>query len=73
MVDDVEYPVDCLIFATGFEVGTDYSRRTGFEVIGRDGLTLTEKWADGVRTSTVCTSTAFRTVSSKASPNPALQ
>ena len=23
----VEYELDCLIFATGFEVGTDYSRR----------------------------------------------
>jgi hypothetical protein len=42
--------VDCLIFATGFEVGTDYSRRTGFEVVGRDGLTLTGKWREGVRT-----------------------
>ena len=43
VVDGVEYPLDCLIFATGFEVGTNYSRRTGFEVIGRDGLTLTEQ------------------------------
>jgi len=50
VVDDVEYELDCLIFATGFEVGTDYSRRTGFALVGRDGLTLTEKWADGVRT-----------------------
>ncbi|MCV7329269.1 flavin-containing monooxygenase [Mycobacterium cookii] len=48
-VDGVEYPLDCLIFATGFEVGTSYSQRTGFEIIGRDGLTLTDKWADGVR------------------------
>ena len=46
----VEYPLDCLIFATGFEVGTSYSQRTGFEIVGRDGLTLTDKWADGVRT-----------------------
>ena len=45
-----EIPVDCLIFATGFEVGTEYAHRAGYEVIGRDGLTLTEKWADGVRT-----------------------
>ncbi|MGZ4576204.1 MAG: flavin-containing monooxygenase [Mycobacterium sp.] len=44
------YELDCLIFATGFEVGTDYSRRTGFEVIGRDGQTLTDAWHDGVRT-----------------------
>ncbi len=50
VVDGTEYPLDCLIFATGFEVGTDYTRRTGFEVIGRDGKTLTDKWSDGVRT-----------------------
>ena len=50
VVDGTEYLIDCLIFATGFEVGTDYSRRTGFDLVGRDGLTLTEKWGDGVRT-----------------------
>lgn len=50
VVGEVEYPVDCLIFATGFEVGTDYSRRAGCEIVGRDGLTLTEKWADGLAT-----------------------
>jgi cyclohexanone monooxygenase len=46
----VEYELDCLIFATGFEVGTDYSRRAGCTIVGRDGVTLSEKWADGVRT-----------------------
>jgi cation diffusion facilitator CzcD-associated flavoprotein CzcO len=50
LVDGVEYHLDCLIFATGFEVGTDYRQRVGFEVIGRGGRTLTDKWADGVRT-----------------------
>ncbi|MGH0032032.1 MAG: flavin-containing monooxygenase [Myxococcota bacterium] len=45
-----EYPVDCLIFATGFEVGTDYARRAGCEIVGRGGRTLTAKWADGVKT-----------------------
>ncbi|MDT5226819.1 MAG: hypothetical protein QOH94_612 [Mycobacterium sp.] len=50
IVAGVEYPLDCLIFATGFEVGTSYSQRTGFDIIGRDGLTLTDKWADGVAT-----------------------
>jgi cation diffusion facilitator CzcD-associated flavoprotein CzcO len=45
-----EYEVDCLIYASGFEVGTDYSRRAGLEMIGRNGQTLTEKWADGTRT-----------------------
>ena len=50
VVDGVEYALDCLIYATGFEVGTDYSRRAGYPIIGRGGLTLTEKWAGGVET-----------------------
>jgi cation diffusion facilitator CzcD-associated flavoprotein CzcO len=50
VVDGKEYPLDCLIYATGFEVGTDYTRRAGYQLIGRDGLTLTKKWSDGVRT-----------------------
>jgi cation diffusion facilitator CzcD-associated flavoprotein CzcO len=45
-----EYEVDCLIFATGFEVGTPLVQRAGYEVTGRDGLTLSQKWADGVST-----------------------
>jgi cation diffusion facilitator CzcD-associated flavoprotein CzcO len=50
VVDGVEYKVDCLIFATGFEVGTAYTRRSEFELYGRNGLTLTEYWADGMKT-----------------------
>lgn len=50
VVNGVEYPVDCLIFATGFEVGTSYVRRSGYDVVGRDGTVLSTKWADGVRT-----------------------
>jgi cyclohexanone monooxygenase len=45
-----EYELDCLIFGTGFEVGTDFTRRLGFEVHGRDGVTLTEKWKGGAQT-----------------------
>jgi len=45
-----EYPVDCIIFATGFEVGTDYTRRAGYDVIGKDNLSLSQKWSDGMRT-----------------------
>jgi cation diffusion facilitator CzcD-associated flavoprotein CzcO len=50
IVDGNEYPLDCLIFATGFETGTSYTRRAGYDVIGRNGLSLAEKWADGLRT-----------------------
>ncbi|HEX4097365.1 MAG TPA: NAD(P)/FAD-dependent oxidoreductase [Caulobacteraceae bacterium] len=50
VVDGVEYEVDCIIFATGFEVGTSYTRRSGFEVYGRGGRTLSDHWAKGLRT-----------------------
>jgi cation diffusion facilitator CzcD-associated flavoprotein CzcO len=43
------YDLDCLIFASGFEVGTEYARRAGYETVGRDGLTLSEKWAEGMQ------------------------
>ena len=45
-----EYELDCLIFATGFEVGTAYTRRAGYDIIGRDGRSLSEHWAGGMRT-----------------------
>ncbi|HXC55179.1 MAG TPA: hypothetical protein VNU97_07795, partial [Rhizomicrobium sp.] len=41
---------DCLIYGTGFEVGTSYTRRAGYELYGRGGQTLTDKWKDGVST-----------------------
>jgi cation diffusion facilitator CzcD-associated flavoprotein CzcO len=50
VVDGVEYELDCLIYATGFEVGTEYTRRSGYELHGVDGETLTQHWADGTRT-----------------------
>jgi cyclohexanone monooxygenase len=48
--DGKEYEVDCIIFATGFEVGTAYTRRAGFEIYGRDGVTLTQHWDGGLKT-----------------------
>ena len=45
-----KYALDCLVFATGFEVGHDYTRNIGFEIYGRNGLTLTEKWKEGAST-----------------------
>jgi len=50
VVNGKEYKVDCLIFSTGFEVGTAYTRRANMEVRGRNGLTLTEHWSDGMKT-----------------------
>ncbi len=45
----VEVPLDCLIFATGFEVGTPYTRRAGYDVVGKGGITLSQHWAGGMR------------------------
>jgi cyclohexanone monooxygenase len=45
-----EFEIDCLIYATGFEVGTSYTRRSGYELYGRGGMSLSEKWQDGVAT-----------------------
>ncbi|MFZ9795983.1 MAG: flavin-containing monooxygenase, partial [Ilumatobacteraceae bacterium] len=50
VVNGVEYELDCLIYATGFEVGTEYTRRSGYELHGVEGETLTQHWADGTRT-----------------------
>jgi len=50
VVGDRAYELDCLIYGSGFEVGTPYARRAGFEVTGRGGGTLSEYWAGGMRT-----------------------
>ena len=49
-VNGVHYELDCIIFASGFEVGTTYARRAGYETIGRDGVSLSDYWAEGMRT-----------------------
>ena len=41
-----EVEVDCLIFATGFDVSSNYTRRAGYEISGRGGQKLSEKWVD---------------------------
>jgi cation diffusion facilitator CzcD-associated flavoprotein CzcO len=50
VVDGVEYPVDCIIYASGFEVGTAPIRRYGFDLTGRDGVRLSDYWSAGMRT-----------------------
>ena len=48
VVDGQQYEVDCIIYGTGFEPElTPLFRRVGHEIIGRGGVTLAEKWADG--------------------------
>jgi cyclohexanone monooxygenase len=51
IADGVEYEIDCMIFASGFEVSSDLERRWGIDVIeGRDGKSLYDHWRDGYST-----------------------
>jgi cation diffusion facilitator CzcD-associated flavoprotein CzcO len=47
VVDGVEYPLDLLVFASGFEVTTGLVDRLGFDPVGRGGVRLSERWHDG--------------------------
>ncbi|MCP5183176.1 MAG: NAD(P)/FAD-dependent oxidoreductase [Pseudomonadales bacterium] len=44
-----EYAVDCIVYASGFEVGTEWTRRANFDLTGRDGRKLSEHWREGMR------------------------
>jgi cation diffusion facilitator CzcD-associated flavoprotein CzcO len=50
VVDGIEYPVDLLIYASGFEVTTDLHHRLGFDPKGRNGVALSQRWAEGAHT-----------------------
>jgi cyclohexanone monooxygenase len=47
-VDGVEYPCDAIVTATGFAAMTGSFEK--IRIVGRDGLTLAEKWRAGPRT-----------------------
>lgn len=56
----VEYEVDCIIYASGFEITTDIDRRYSIEAIeGRDGRSLFDHWRDGYQTLHGMTSRGF--------------
>ena len=50
VANGVEYEVDCIIYATGFEITTKPSRRVDFDIVGRNGQSLFDHWAHGNRT-----------------------
>ena len=45
-----EVELDCLIFATGFELATSWTQKAGIEIFGRNGQTLSDKWKEGPST-----------------------
>ncbi len=50
VVGGKEYALDCLVFATGFDFMTSYTREAGFSIIGRGGVSLDQHWSRGART-----------------------
>ncbi len=55
-----EHEVDCIVFASGFEITTELDRRLGIAPFtGRDGLSLYDHWAKGYRTLHGITSHGF--------------
>jgi cyclohexanone monooxygenase len=42
--DGRSYDVDCIIFASGFETAVQTDRSGGFDLIGKDGITLAQTW-----------------------------
>jgi cation diffusion facilitator CzcD-associated flavoprotein CzcO len=49
--DGVEHKVDCMIFASGFEMTSELKKRWGIQTIeGRNGLSIYDHWADGFKT-----------------------
>ncbi len=49
VVDDQSYPLDCIIYATGYEVGTAFESRCNLKMFGRNGVSLTETWGNSHR------------------------
>jgi cyclohexanone monooxygenase len=50
VVNGVEYPVDLIVYASGFEVTSDYYHRLGFDPQGRGGVSMSESWREGPHT-----------------------
>jgi cyclohexanone monooxygenase len=51
VADGIEYPIDCMIFASGFEVTSDLERRWGIPIVeGKGGQSIYDHWRDGPST-----------------------
>jgi cyclohexanone monooxygenase len=60
VANGVEHEVDCVIFASGFEISTEIRRRYAMDVVeGRDGVSLFDHWRDSYKTLHGITSRGF--------------
>lgn len=44
-----EYEVDCIIYASGFEITSSYERRIGIPIYGKGGESIYDFWQTGMR------------------------
>ena len=44
-----EFEVDCIIYASGFEITSSYERRLGIPIFGMGGQSIYKHWQDGMR------------------------
>ena len=44
-----EYEVDCIIYASGFEITSSYERRLGIPIFGVGGQSIFDHWQNGMR------------------------
>jgi cyclohexanone monooxygenase len=49
-INEDEFKLDCIILATGFEIGTTWGHRAGYEIVGHEGINASGKFAEGMRT-----------------------
>ncbi|MGD9958363.1 flavin-containing monooxygenase [Nocardioides sp.] len=49
VANGVEYDVDCIVYASGFEITSSYEKRIGIPVTGQDGQSIYDHWSDGMR------------------------
>ena len=50
IANDKEYAVDCIVYASGFEITSSYERRLGIPIFGIGGESIYEHWQEGMRT-----------------------
>ncbi len=50
IANDKEYAVDCIVYASGFEITSSYERRLGIPIFGIGGKSIYEHWREGMRT-----------------------
>lgn len=60
IANGIEFELDCIIYASGFEISTEISRRYSIDAIeGRGGRSLFDYWHDGYQTLHGMTSRGF--------------